>query len=286
MMNTTPAATILSRRFPGKRAFVTGAASGLGRAIATELAAAGWQLGLLDISGPGLARLDAELGAGGARACCYVGDVGDETLLSESVADFVRRSGGLELMVNNAGVAVAAATELTAPADWRWIVSINLLGVAWGCRAAVPHLRAAGTGLVLNVASAAGFAAAPHMSAYNATKAAVVSLSETLAAELQGTGVQVSVAMPGFFSTHLLETMRAPPEELAAARRLMEGSGKDATDAARAILAAAGAGRLHVVWPRRYVAAWRLKRWFPAWFVRRVAQLREVRPPGTGPRPE
>jgi NADP-dependent 3-hydroxy acid dehydrogenase YdfG len=284
-MNSTTAATILSRRFPGKRAFITGAASGLGRAIAGELAADGWQLGLLDVSGQDLAAFDTELRASGVSTCCYVSDVGDEVLLSESVDDFVRRSGGLELMVNNAGVSAAAAAELTDPADWRWIVDINLLGVAWGCRAAVPHLRAAGSGLILNVASAAGFAAAPRMSAYNATKAAVISLSETLAAELHGTGVQVSVAMPGFFSTHLLETMRAPPEELAAARGLMQGSGMDATDAARAILAAAAAGRLHIVWPRRYVLAWRLKRLFPGWFVRRVARLREMRPADSGPRP-
>jgi short-subunit dehydrogenase len=127
---------------------------------------------------------------------------------------------------------------------------------------------------VLNVASAAGFAAGPQMSAYNATKAAVIALSETLAAELEGSGVQASVAMPGFFSTRLVDGMRAPPQESAMAQRLMANSGHDATEAARAILAAAARRDLHIVWPREYRLAWRLKRLFPGWFVRRVAQLR------------
>jgi short-subunit dehydrogenase len=171
----------------------------------------------------------------------------------------------------------------TPAADWRWITDIILFGVVWGCQAAVPHLRAAGSGLVLNVASSAGFAAAPQMSAYNATKAAVISLTETLAAELAGTGIQASVAMPGFFSTHLLSTMRAPAEQRAMAQRIMQSSGEDATTAARAILAAAASGRLHIVWPGKYRLAWRMKRLFPAWFVRRIAQLRATQPPGANP---
>lgn len=273
-MSETQASTILSRRFPAKRAFITGAASGLGRAIAMELAAGGWQLGLFDLSALRLAEVEAELRGAGATTYGYAGDVADEAAVAVSVADFVQRAGGLDVMVNNAGVAAAGPVEATPPADWRWITDINLFGVVWGCQAAVPHLRAAGSGLVLNVASSAGFAAAPQMSAYNATKAAVISLTETLAAELAGTGIQASVAMPGFFSTHLLSTMRGPAAQRAMAQRLMQGSGEDATSAARGILDMAARGRLHIVWPGKYRLAWRLKRLFPAWFVRRVAQMR------------
>jgi NAD(P)-dependent dehydrogenase (short-subunit alcohol dehydrogenase family) len=282
-MSETQAVTILSRRFPGKRAFITGAGSGLGRAIATELAAAGWQLGLLDVSPPRLAATEAALQAAGATPHTYAGDVADEAFVATSVGDFVRRAGGLDVMVNNAGVAAAGPVETTPPSDWRWITDINLFGVVWGCQAAVPHLRAAGSGLVLNVASSAGFAAAPQMSAYNATKAAVISLTETLAAELEGTGIQASVAMPGFFSTHLLATMRAPNEQRAMAQRIMQSSGEDATSAARAILRAVASGRLHIVWPGKYRLAWRLKRLFPAWFVRRVAKMRDRSLPGANP---
>jgi NAD(P)-dependent dehydrogenase (short-subunit alcohol dehydrogenase family) len=282
-MSETQAATILSRRFPGKRAFITGAASGLGRAMATELAGAGWQLGLLDLAATPLAEAEATLRTAGAVTFSYEGDVAREAFVAESVADFARRAGGLDVMVNNAGVASAGPLETMPAADWRWITDINLLGVVWGCQAALPRLRNAGTGLVLNVASSAGFASAPQMSAYNATKAAVVSLTETLAAELDGSGVQASVAMPGFFRTRLLDSMRAPPEAGAMAHRLMAGSGLDATEAARAILGAAARGDLHIVWPDKYRLAWRLKRLFPSWFVRRVARMRT--PPAGQERP-
>ena len=276
-MTDTRTLTILARRFPAKRAFVTGAASGLGRAIAAGLAADGWRLGLLDVSGTRLAQAAGELQAAGATVHAYAGDVADEGFVRGSVDDFAARAGGLDLMVNNAGVAAAGAIEANSADDWRWIVDVNLLGVAWGCRAAVPHLRAAGGGLILNVASSAGFAAAPLMSAYNATKSAVIALSETLAAELQDAGVQVSVAMPGFFRTSLLETMRAPTDAGLLARRMMSRSGHDAEAAARALLAGAATGRLHLVWPPEYRLAWRLKRLFPRWFVRRVAGLARLR---------
>lgn len=279
-MGTSTATTILSRRLPAKRAFITGAASGLGRAAAIELARDGWRLGLLDRSAEGLREADGELRAAGAETRIYAGDVADEPFVATSVRDFVVQAGGLEFMMNNAGVAVAGPMEATPVEDWRWIVDINLLGVVWGCRAALPVMRAQRSGLVLNVASSAGFAAAPQMAAYNATKSAVIALSETLAAELEGSGVQVSVAMPGFFSTHLLDTMRAPPDAAAAAHHLMDRSSHDATAAARALLQAAANGKLHIVWPREYRLAWWLKRLFPAWFVRRIAKLRKPAPAG------
>ena len=135
-------------------------------------------------------------------------------------------------------------------------------------------MRRQGSGAILNIASSAGFAAAPQMGAYNASKAGVIALTETLAAELDGSGVQVSVAMPGFFRTGLLETMRAPAEESAMARRLMAGSAYDAADAARAILAATARGRLYIVWPKEYVWLWRIKRFFPMRFLRLVQRMR------------
>jgi len=183
-------------------------------------------------------------------------------------------------------VAVAGAVEATPVDDWNWIVGINLLGVVWGCRTALPVMKPQGSGLIFNIASSAGFAAAPQMSAYNATKAGVIALSETLASELAGTGLQVSCAMPGFFRTHLLDHMRAPPEENRLAHRIMDNSGHDPDEAALALLGAAAAGELYVVWPPEYRWAWRLKRWFPRWFLKRVQSFRDAqarkagRPPG------
>jgi short-subunit dehydrogenase len=141
----------------------------------------------------------------------------------------------------------------------------------------VPLLRAqAGGGVLFNIASSAGFAAAPQMSAYNATKAGVIALSETLVGELAGTGIQVSVAMPGFFRTHLLDSMRAPPAEGELAHQLMDRSGHDPDEAAQALLGAVADGATYVVWPPEYRLAWRLKRWFPGWFLRRVQSFRDA----------
>lgn len=276
-MTATPPATLLSRRFPAKRAFVTGAASGLGFALAECLARDGWTLGLLDLAAERLAVAETGLRRSGARDVnVFCGDVAAPTFVAAAVDDFVARHGGLDVIVNNAGVAVAGPVELTPVEDWRWIVDINLLGVVWGCRAALPTLKRQGSGLVFNVASSAGFAAAPQMAAYNVTKAGVIALSETLVTELAGTGVQVSVAMPGFFRTHLLDEMRAPPEENRLAHQLMDHSGHDPAEAATALLGAAAAGQAWIVWPREYRLAWRLKRWFPGWFLRRVQSFRDA----------
>src|SRR5512141_162058 len=276
-MHPSQTLTILTRRFPAKRVFITGAGSGLGRAIALEFAAAGWRLGIADIAAGRLAAVSAELQSAGATGVrTYAGDVASEPFVSSAISDFAAGQSGLDVLVNNAGVAVAGAVDATPVADWRWIVDINLLGVVWGCRAGLPILRREHSGLILNVASSAGFAAAPQMAAYNVTKAGVISLSETLAAELGGTGVQVACAMPGFFRTHLLDTMRAPGDELAMAHRLMDNSGHDPVEAARAILAAAARGDLYIVWPREYRLVWRLKRYFPLWFLKRVQRFRDA----------
>ncbi len=264
----------LSKRLPGRRAFITGAASGLGRAFALALARDRWQLGLADLAAERLERVRAEVEAAGGRATVFTGDVSSHEFVETALGSFARDAGGLDLVINNAGVAVAGPVETTSAEDWRWAVEINLLGVVHGCRAAVPLMRGQASGAILNIASSAGFAAAPHMGAYNASKAGVIALSETLACELHGSGVQVSVAMPGFFRTALLETMRAPAEESALARRLMEGSAYDAADAARVILGAAARGDLYIVWPAEYRWLWRLKRFVPMRFLRRAQRMR------------
>jgi NAD(P)-dependent dehydrogenase (short-subunit alcohol dehydrogenase family) len=276
-MTIASPATLLSRRLPSKRAFITGAASGLGLSLAQLLARDGWTLGALDVDQEALERAVEQLrGSGAASVTAYPGDVASHEVVAAAVTRFADAHQGLDMIVNNAGVAVAGAVDAIPVEDWNWIVGINLLGVVWGCRAAVPQMKRQGSGVIFNIASSAGFAAAPQMSAYNATKAGVISLSETLASELAGTGLQVSCAMPGFFRTHLLDHMRAPPEENRLAHRIMENSGHDPDEAALALLAAVAAGELYVVWPPEYRWAWRLKRWFPHWFLKRVQSFRDA----------
>jgi NAD(P)-dependent dehydrogenase (short-subunit alcohol dehydrogenase family) len=235
---------------------------------------AGWRLGILDISQQALDLTRSELQASGAPlVSSYCGSVASDPFVSASVVDFSAQHGGLDIIINNAGVGVAGAVDATPPEDWRWIVDINLLGAIWGCRAALPIMRRERAGVILNIASAAGFAAAPNMAAYNVTKAGVISLSETLAGGVSNTGIQVSCAMPGFFRSNLLDTLRAPGGERAVARRLLEHSQHDATEAAHAILSGAADRRLYIVWPREVWLFWRLKRLSPPLFL---SQTRKV----------
>ncbi len=264
----TRAATPLTALLLGKRAFITGGGSGLGLAFAELLARDGWTLALLDRDSARLAAAATHLKDLGARAVVtYATDVTDETAFGAAIAEFATRVGGLELMINNAGVAVAGDVEATPAADWRWALEINVVGVAIGCRAALPFLRAAPAACLLNIASAAAFASAASMSAYNASKAAVVALSETLVQELAETKVHVAVAMPGFFPTRLLEDARAPATALGSARKLMKSSSYSADRAAADMLAACAAGRFYIVLPANYVKLWHFKRFLPKLFM-------------------
>jgi short-subunit dehydrogenase len=145
-----------------------------------------------------------------------------------------------------------------------------------GCRAALATMRRQNSGLILNVASAAGFASGPKMGAYNASKAAVIALTETLVQEfeLEGSRLRATVAMPGFFPTRLLDEARAPDDAMRAARKLMHGSTYTADRAAFDILTACAGGAVHVVVPKPYVQLWRLKRFFPSWFLRWLPKQR------------
>lgn len=272
----------LSRRFPARRAFITGAASGLGLEFARRFAAAGWSLGLLDLEPARLAQARQSLNTADSTVLTFHADVGDEAAVMQAVARAAQSFGGLDLLINNAGVAVAGSVRDTSSEDWNWALRINLLGCVHGCRAALPHLSAETGGLILNIASAAGFVCGPSMGPYNASKAAVIALTETLGQELADTRIQASVAMPGFFKTNLLEHARAPAAEAEAARLLMEHSRYNVQRAAEDILGAAAAGEFYIVVPRPYLRLWRFKRWLPTRFrkafpgmrARMVAQMR------------
>ena len=265
----------LARRLPGRRAFITGGGSGLGLAIAEAFARDGWTVAILDREEARLAGARQHLVDAGAGAVhAYVADVTDESSFGAAVAKFAAETGGLDVMVNNAGVALAGAVESTPISDWRWALEINVIGVAIGCRLALPLFAQGGGGLVINIASAAAFASGPGMAAYNASKAAVLALTETIAVEHDGDGIAALVAMPGFFPTRLLDSMRAPPEATGFARRMMERSTFTAADVAAAILDAGAAGRLHVVVQPQYARLWFIKRLAPARFVKWMSRQR------------
>lgn len=183
---------------------VTGAASGLGRAFAEELAERRATLLLSDVDERGLeetADLARRRGAGAVFTMKC--DVADKAQVLALHGESRARLGDTDLLVNNAGVAVSGPVGAIPLADWEWIVGVNLWGVVYGCHFFLPAMKARRSGHVLNVASIAAYASAGQMAPYNVTKAAVVSLSESLAGELVDTGVGVTVLCPFFFTTNI-----------------------------------------------------------------------------------
>lgn len=207
----------------GRRIFITGGASGLGRALAERYARTGWRVCIGDLDearcAEALAAIRAHSPASHALPC----DVTREADLQAAAGWLQREWGGVDVVVNNAGVAQMGGIGETALSDWQWIVDINLLGVVRGCKVFAPLLKAQGGGQLVNIASMAGLVHMPHAGAYNATKAAVVALSETLQLELEADGIRTSVVCPAFFRTDLARNMRAARPELEGmTRRLVE----------------------------------------------------------------
>ncbi len=190
------------RRWDGAHALVTGAASGIGLATALDLAGKGAQLWLVDRDGDRLATACAAVARVGKVPRADVLDVADAAAVA-AFGDRVNRVAPLDLLVNNAGVAVVAPFATTTEQDWEWVLGVNLRGPLRLTRALLPPMLARGKGHLAFVASLAGLVGAPHMAAYSTTKFALVGFTETLRLELAGTGVGVTVVCPGYVRTGL-----------------------------------------------------------------------------------
>ncbi len=263
------------------KAIVTGAGSGIGRAIALELAHRGGEIICADID---LARADETVrmierlhNAKAHAVACDVSKRADvESLALHAELVF---SGPASLIVNNAGVGIGGKPvgEIGLD-DWNWALGINLWGVIHGCEVFTPQLRAAGRGGIINVASAAGFAAAPSMGAYNVSKAGVMSLSETMAAELSGTGVTVSVLCPTFVKTNVAKDGRITAKSSQLAETLMRLTGFSPERVANITLDAHDKGRLYILPQLDAHIVWRLKRLFPAQYTFGAGLLNRLMP--------
>ncbi len=249
------------------RILITGGGQGLGQAIARTWAREGWRVAVGDIDAGKAAATAQEVGRLGGQGMALTMDVTDDRAVADAADRLAAEWGGLDILVNNAGVGSAGTVERTDLSVWEWTLAANVLGVARVSRAFLPMLTD-GTGHVVNIASAAGFVSAPGMAAYNASKAAVISMSESLRTELAGRGIGVTVVCPSFFRTNLLENFRGPEAARAIAQRAMERSGLSADDVAGQILGAVAARRFLLAphaESRRLLA---IKRLAPEWYFR------------------
>lgn len=266
-MKDSPASR-LSAAYPAKRAFVTGAASGLGLAICEELAKEGWTIGMADIHPDRLNACAQRIGELGGKAFPTMLDVADKHAYGKVADDFLTTHGGIDLLVNNAGVGDAGYVEDYGLENWDWLLGINLNGVIYGSALFIPTMKRQRSGIIINVASAAAFTSLPRMGAYNVSKAAVLSLSETLSAELHVHGIRVSVVMPTFFKTAVMQYGRGKAEHMELSRLIFGTSRLTPQEVAAKVLKQAGRGRFHIILPWDAQLMYRLKRFFPGLVLR------------------
>lgn len=198
------------------RIFITGGASGLGREMALRWARTGARVCIGDLNDARGAQVEAEIRQAGGTGLYVHCDVTSSDDLQAVAQRLVGEWGGIDIVVNNAGVATAGTVNAEPIEQWQWILNINLLGVVRGCQVFAPLLRAQQRGHIVNVASMAGLVHPPGMGSYNASKAAVVAFSETLYFELANDNVGVSVVCPSFFQTNLAESLRTTDPKAAA----------------------------------------------------------------------
>ena len=211
----------------GKVAVVTGAGSGLGRAMACAFAAEGMDLALGDVDLEGLRETASACGGRIFTMRVDVSRAEDvEQLCNQTISHF----GGVHLVCNNAGVSPLGAAWEPSVADWQWILGVNLWGVIHGVRAFTPHLMAQNEGHIVNTASVAGLIAPPGSGAYNVTKHAVVALSETLHHDLRerNSAVGVSVLCPAYVPTRITESERNRPADLPSSVKSKETLAREA----------------------------------------------------------
>jgi len=260
--------------FQEQRIAITGAGSGLGRAISLEFGSRGWKVAASDIdleAAKETVDRVTKLGGHGIAVKCDVTRIEDIESLAREVAC---KWDGIDVLVNNAGIFAMGDMEDHSLKDCELLIDINVLGVIRMCKVFIPIMREQGGGHIVNIGSAAGFAAPPGESIYNTSKAGVLALSETLRYELAPKNIGVSVVLPHWFRTNILGTMRATDARM---RQIAEQETDkikvSAEDIARDIYRAVHKNRFYVMSMNITKAIWVLKRISPEIYLRVLGWL-------------
>ena len=256
-------------RFHGKRVFITGAGSGLGRTLALSFASLGWKVCVAEIDPERTRQTTQEVNQAGGEALAMTCDVTRPENLDKAATTLLDQWGGVDIVINNAGVSGCGLMEEIDLERWEWILNINLKSVIYGCRSFIPMLKKQGSGHIVNVASYLGFVSSPESSCYNVTKAGVISLSETLRIELAKSNIGVSVVMPSFFKTNLMDQLYAADErQEKLVRALFEKANFSSEKVTQCILKGITANRFYILpqWDAKLI--WMIKRLSPELFLR------------------
>ncbi len=254
-----------------KRVAITGGASGYGKALAFQFAGEGWKVALMDINQSRGAEVVAELKLKypAAEVHFALGDVRKTESFETLRDELVKRWGGLDLFINNAGVAAHGFVEETPIEEWQWILDINLLSIVRSSQVFIPLFKKQGHGHIANVASMAGLLFGPKMGSYNISKAGVVALSETMFFELKSFGIKVSVVCPGFFQTNLGESIKSTdPKAQEIVKLLLASSKLSSAQIAAYTYKELVAGRFMILPHPDYHRFWRIKRYIPTLYYR------------------
>lgn len=202
------------KNFAEKVAVVTGGGSGIGQALAIQLAKKGCHLALVDVNRKGMQETKRLLADNEVKVTQHVVDVSDAAAMEKLADDVVAKHGKVNLLFNNAGITYSKTFEGHSLADWERIIGINLWGVIYGCHFFLPHLKQQeGEAHIVNLSSMVAFMAPPEQTSYSATKSAIKGLSESLWAELHGEGVGVTVVHPGAIRTNIMQEAMKSAED-------------------------------------------------------------------------
>src|ERR1043165_735992 len=257
----------LSAKHSKKRAFITGGGGGLGRALALALAKDGWTVGITDINETALAESKKILEDAGGKAYTYKFDVSNKEDYKTAFDNFIAKAGGLDIQINNAGVGDGGLIGEYDLKHWDWITGINQMAVIYGSHYALPILKKQGSGHIISIASAAGLANMPNMGMYNVTKAAVISLMETIYAEAKGFGVDASVVCPTFFRSNIMQHHKGDENSAKIGQTIIQRAKFSPDEIADYILTQAGKGEFYVLHPWQAKMVFHVKRLLPNFFL-------------------
>ncbi|PLW67480.1 KR domain-containing protein [Pseudohalioglobus lutimaris] len=239
------------KSFDNKVAVITGAGSGIGRALALALGEKGCNLALVDVNEQGVKETKRELRGKGLKVTTHVADVSNEKAMKALAAEVAAAQGKINLLFNNAGITYAKSFEGHSLADWKKIIGINIWGVIYGCHFFLPYLREQeGDAHIINLSSMVAFMGPPEQTSYSTTKAAIKGFSESLWAELHPQGVGVTVVHPGAIRTAIMdEALKSAEDQSAFAKTkaMVDKMAMPADKAAKKILKAVRKDKMRVV---------------------------------------